>query len=143
MIGHGLPSHIANVASIASYMAVPQFGVYCGSKKYVRDLSETLNYEFKNSNIHFTCISPGGTWTEFMDNSSQKVKKSANATMMTSDQVAQIGLNAMYARKHSVITGWLNWFMCLAPKFIPSKWMMALTHHSMSMGVEYVDKRQS
>jgi uncharacterized protein len=133
---HGLPSHVANVASIASYISLPRFSAYAGSKKYVRDFTETLNYEFRNSNIHFTCINPGGTWTEFMDVSGQKMKKSANPFMMTPHQVASIALKGMINKKHSVITGWLNRLICIIPNFLPTKIVMAIGDQSMAMTVD-------
>jgi hypothetical protein len=136
MKSHGLPSHVANIASIASYISIPRFSVYSGSKKYVRDFTDTLNYEFKNTNVHFTCIHPGGTWTEFMDVSGQKIKKSGNAFMMTSDQVAMIGLKGMIAKKHTVITGWLNRLLCFLPNFLPTPLLLTLGHYSMSMAAE-------
>ena len=132
---HGAPAYLGNVASIAAYQTVPRFGVYSGTKKYVRDLTETLAFEYRKTNVSLTCISPGGTWTEFMDNSGQIVNKSAHPTMMSSKDVAKIGLNAMFNRKPAVITGILNKLACLFPRFLPSSWVLAIGHVVFSASV--------
>ena len=56
MQAHGKESYISNISSVAAYLTVPFFGLYTGTKKYVKDLTDTLRYEFKNSNISFTTI---------------------------------------------------------------------------------------
>lgn len=137
---HGLPSFMTNIASIAAYLTVPQFGVYSGSKKYVRDLTETLAYEFKDTNIHLCCVCPGGTYTEFMDHAGQSLKKAAHAGMMSVEAVVSEGLDAMFKRKPSVITGIMNKLMCLVPRFLSSRFGLFINHHGYTMSVDYKKK---
>ena len=141
MSRHNLPSYITNVASIAAYVGVPRFGVYTGSKKYVRDLTETLYHEFKNTNLHFCCVSPGGTYTEFLENANQKLKKSGHSNMMTSEEVVSIGMEAMLMKKEAVVTGWKNKLAVFFPRFFPNRWVLAISELAMSGSIDYQKDR--
>jgi len=129
------------VASIAAYQGIPLFGVYCGTKKYVRDFTEALSFEYKNSNINFCCVCPGGTYTEFTANSGQGLKKSGHAFMMSVEKAVEIGLNAMWKGETSVITGFVNWIVCHFQRFIPGKWALWIGHQAMKNSVNYIPKK--
>lgn len=135
MRDHDLESHIVNVASIAAYQAIPEFGVYCGTKKYVKDLSETLYHEYKSTNLHVCCVSPGGTYTEFMDHSGQVLKKSAQASMMSSQEVARIGIEASLKKKSAVVTGLLNNIVVFLPRLLPTNLLIKIGDLAMKMSV--------
>jgi len=140
---HGLPSYLGNIASIAAYQAVPRFGVYTGSKKYVRDLSETLAFEFRGTNISVTCISPGGTYTEFMDASGQVLKGPGRSSMMSSEKVVRIGLKALFNKRPAVVTGFMNNIICFMPRLLPASWVMAISHFAFSMSVDAAPKLEA
>ena len=140
MLAHQKPSYVTNIASVAAYQAIPYFGVYTGSKKYVKDLTDTLNYEYKKTNVHFTCVSPGGTYTEFMDHAGQVLKKSAHMGMMPAENVARIGIRAMFCKKSSVVTGCLNKIVTFLPRFFPTKWSICIGHCAMQSTVSIQGK---
>jgi short-subunit dehydrogenase len=54
---------ILNVASIASFMPVPNLAVYAASKAYVLAFSEALSEEIKGSKVTVTALCPGVTDT--------------------------------------------------------------------------------
>ncbi len=134
---HGKVSYIGNVGSVASYLSVPYFSVYGASKHFVKEFSESLNYDLKKSNISVTLIAPGGTYSEFTERSGQTLKKSAHASMMTSQAVAQIGLEGLFKRRRAVVPGWTNCVAVNFPRFLPAKWMLALNHLVMQKAVDY------
>jgi len=137
MRDHGLTSHIANVGSIASYVTVPEFSVYCATKSFVRAFSETLHHELKNSNVCVTLVSPGGTYTEFMDNAGQVLKKSAHMGMMSAEDVASIAAEGMLSRKRSVIPGVLNYMITTLPRFLPTGMLLAGAKQAMGSSIDY------
>ncbi len=137
---HGKPSFITNVASIAAYQGIPLFGVYCGTKKYVRDFTEALSYEYRNTNIHLCCVCPGGTYTEFTAHSGQNLKKAGHASMMSSEKVVQIGLKAMFEKKMTIITGVMNFIACHFGRFLPGRWALLVGHLAMNNSVSYRKK---
>ena len=58
-------SYILNIASSAAYQAVPYLSTYAASKSFVLSFSRALQHELRKTNISVTCVSPGGTDTNF------------------------------------------------------------------------------
>src|SRR6185312_2676583 len=112
MLAHAKPSFITQVASIAAFQPVGYFTVYSGTKGYIRYFSETVAFELKNTNVHIMCLCPGGTYTEFFENSGQKITTSGHATMMKAEDVAKSGLKAMLKGKTVHTPGTLNKLAC-------------------------------
>lgn len=138
MLGHRKRSYILNVASIAAFQTIPKFGTYCGSKKYVKDLTETLAFELRDSNISVTCLSPGGTYTEFMANSGQVLKSMSAPFMMRADTVARVGLNAMFSSKLQKVPGFLNLLTTTMVKFIPDRFKLKVAYFFYSKAVDEI-----
>ncbi len=121
------PAYILNVASTASYQAIPKLAIYSATKSYVLSLSRALYHELKSRNIHVTAVSPGPTDTEFSDRAQvgEKGLKAAEKTNMTPEQVAKIGVNALFDKKPEVVTGILNkigsFGAWLLPKYLTEK----------------------
>ncbi|OFZ17637.1 MAG: hypothetical protein A2X86_00880 [Bdellovibrionales bacterium GWA2_49_15] len=137
MQAHGKKSYISNVGSIASFLSVPYFSVYGATKHFVRDFTQTLNFELRKSNISVSLIAPGGTYSEFTEHSGQVLRKSAHGSMMTSELVAQIGMDRMFKGHRSIVPGFLNSLMVHFPRFLPVKWMLACNDLVMRMAVDY------
>ncbi|MCB0643948.1 MAG: SDR family oxidoreductase [Phaeodactylibacter sp.] len=97
---------IINVGSTASFMPVPFSGVYGGTKSYVLSFTEALVGELESTNITVHCLCPSGTESNFnaVANSNNKTDHSTEK-LMSSAEVAQIGLDAFLAKKHYVVTG--------------------------------------
>ncbi len=121
------PSYILNVASTAAYQAVPNLGIYSATKAFVLSFSRAMHHELKPRNISVTCVSPGGTNTEFSHRAeiSDKALKAGEKVNMSPEDVAKIGVDALFDKKAEVVTGILNkigtfgaWLM---PKFVAEK----------------------
>lgn len=103
-------SYILNIASSAGYQATPYLSLYAATKAFVRLFSRGLRRELKKSPVSVTCINPGATDTAFNDRAQigQKGRDLAKKVQMSSDDVAKLAVQAMYARKAEVITGFVN-----------------------------------
>ena len=119
--------YVLNIASSAAYQAVPYLSAYAASKSFVLSFSRGLHYELKKTNVSVTAVSPGATDTDFPNraNVGAKGKKAAEKLNMTPEAVAIQAVNAMYAGKTELITGFVNklgaalaW---LAPKAVAEK----------------------
>jgi short-subunit dehydrogenase len=133
MLSHGKPSVILNVASVAAFQPAPRFTVYAPSKIYVKIFSEILSEEMKESNIHVSCLCPGGTATEFLLNNNQTLK-SFNP-LMASEKVARLGLDGALRGKTVIIPGLMNKIFAFFPRLIPSKWNVKIAGWGMDIAV--------
>lgn len=99
-------SGIINVGSTASFMPIPYSGVYGATKSYVLSFTEALVGEMLGfPGLTITCLCPGGTESNFNAVANEKGKDNSTQKLMSSDEVAQQGLEAFLAGKHYVITG--------------------------------------
>ena len=103
-------SYILNIASNAAYQAVPYLSTYAASKSFVVSFSRALRYELRNTNVSVTCISPGGTDTDFALRAGvgKKAMKAGEKLNMTAEDVAAIALKSMFKKRREVITGLVN-----------------------------------
>lgn len=101
---------ILNIASSAAYQAVPGLSLYAASKSFVLSFSRGLQYELRNTGVTVTTVCPGGTDTDFANRAQlgPKAVKAGEKLNMQADEVAQLALDAMYAGKTELITGFLN-----------------------------------
>jgi uncharacterized protein len=104
------PAYILNVASTASYQSIPGLSIYSATKAFVLSFSRGMYHELQPKGINVTALSPGPTDTEFSDRAQvgEKGLKAAEKTNMTPQEVAKIGLEAMFDKKPEVIAGILN-----------------------------------
>jgi len=103
-------AYILNIASSAAYQAVPGLTVYAASKSFVLSLGRGLQFELKNSSVSVTTVCPGGTDTDFASRAQLGIKavKAGEKLNMNADVVAKQALDAMYAGKTELITGFIN-----------------------------------
>lgn len=118
-------SYILNVASTASYQAIPTLATYAASKSFVLLFTRGLRRELKKNNVSVTCLSPGATSTNFVDRAgmNDELKTKAEKFSMKSTDVARIAVKGMFNKKAEIIPGFMNWFTVqmtyLVPKAIP------------------------
>lgn len=139
MIEHGDDSIILNVASVASFQAVPKFAVYSASKFYVRVFSQILRHELQNTNISVSCLCPGGTATEFLDKNNQKMKGKFSP-LMSAQVVAKVGIEGAFKRKSIIVPGFFNKLSCFLPRLIPTSWSIGIAGWGMELAVIERDK---
>jgi short-subunit dehydrogenase len=120
-------AYILNIASTAAYQSVPGLNLYAASKAFVLSFSRGLKYELKKTSVSVTCISPGGTDTNFSNRAkvSAKAIKAGEKVNMTPEAVAKIAVDGMFAKKTEVITGFVNklgtFMVWLLPKALTEK----------------------
>lgn len=120
-------AYLVNIASIAAYQSTPNFAVYTSSKAFVRNFTEALHDELAGSPVSATCISPGGTHTEFHASAGAgNYGWLATRSMLTAEEVARISMSAMKKGKRNVIPGVMNKISCFGVRFVPrwfASWM--------------------
>lgn len=121
-------AYIVNIASGASYQAVPGLNIYAASKAFILSFSRGLRYELKKTTISVTAVSPGATETDFPNRAKvtgAKAQKMAAKFNMQPKEVATIAIRGMFARKAEVVTGFVNkaavFFAWLLPKNLLEK----------------------
>ncbi len=60
-------SRIINVASVAAFIPQPRLAVYSAAKRFVLDLSRSLDAELGDADLHVTAVCPKFMSTEFLD----------------------------------------------------------------------------
>jgi uncharacterized protein len=119
-------SYILNVASTASYQAVPTLATYAATKAFVVLFTRGLRLELAGSPVSVTCLSPGATSTNFIDRAGmESMKERAEKFSMKPEPVAKIAIDGMFKGKAEILPGFVNWISVqltyLMPKSIPEK----------------------
>lgn len=112
--GHG---HILLVAGIAAYQPTPILAVYGAAKAFVLSLGEALHVEL-GPRVNVTVLSPGFMDTDFSDAAGYRTPTWAQRLRLSPVKVAEIGLEAMFAGKPSVIAGGVNRFVAFFGRFL-------------------------
>lgn len=109
---------IINVASLASFQAIPSLATYAATKAFVLSLSQALWAENRSAGVRVLALCPGRTPTEF-----QEVAGTGDAEgtfgARTPEQVVAAGLQALERGASYVVPGLENhlasWLIRLAP----------------------------
>jgi len=94
------------VSSTAAYQAVPYMATYAASKAFDLLFAEALAREVERYGVRVCALCPGPTASEF-----QKVAGVPDEIVVNlepAEGVARVGLRALAAGEHSVISGFLN-----------------------------------
>lgn len=114
-----LPAQLVNIASTGAYQSVPNMALYAASKAFVRNFSEALHDEFRDTPLSVTCICPGGTETAFHAASGGgDYSWIANASTRSAEFVAHAAVHAMLSGKRTVVPGLFNKLSCFAVRFL-------------------------
>jgi len=108
---------IINVASTASFQAVPYMATYAATKAFVLSFSEAIAEENRSHGIHVMALCPGVTETNFFEAS--KIDRPPMRTIQTAEEVVDAALRAMDRQKTVAISGWTNWLVVEAERFVP------------------------
>ena len=128
MLARRDPSYVLNVASIGAYQPVPFMAAYAASKAFVRNFTEALAFELKDTPVSVTSLCPGGTRTEFFDVAQQTPSSSVERLMMSAERCADIGLKAMLRGRPNVISGGLNKLGMWLTRFAPRRGNTRMAH---------------
>lgn len=118
---HGKSSQITNIASMAAFVSMAQYSIYCGTKHFVRSFTEALAIELKESNIHFTCISPGGVATDFLEKAGQELHVKKSLVLMEPDLLVKKSLKAIGNKKLHYTPGLINQITLILMKILPKQ----------------------
>lgn len=125
---------ILNVASTASFQAIPNMAVYAASKAYVLSLSESLAIELKKKNINVTVLCPGPTKTEFSGNANVSDFAENLPIFASAEEVAKFGYKKMKQDQTIAIPGLLNRIGAGSSKLLPRKGVSTILGKIMDIG---------
>ncbi len=129
MLGRGR-GHVLNVASIGAYTPSPTYATYSATKAFVRDFTEALAYELRDTPVRVCCLCPGGTLTEFHQAAGHTMPAAFKATFQTAEAVAGTGLAALFGGRRNVVAGFINKLSMFLLRFMPRRsivWITAMT----------------
>ena len=102
-------SYILNVASVASFLAIPHFSIYAATKAFVLSFSRSLRFDVADKGIKVSCLCPGATESEFLKVAGMEaIAKKADGMYMTAEAVAKIGVRGMMRGKAEIVPGVIN-----------------------------------
>ena len=104
----GEGGYILQVASASAFLPTPYVASYAATKAYVLSFSEALTFEFRHSGVSVTTLYPGITRTEFNAHADAKSPAFMNPSILSAEQVARIGLRAMFSRRRAIVPGLIN-----------------------------------
>jgi len=108
---------IINVASTAGFQPVPYMATYAATKAFVLSFSEALWDENRAHGVHVMALCPGVTETNFFEVAG--IDRPPMRTVQTPEEVVETALRALNRKKSLVISGWANWFVVEAERFVP------------------------
>jgi short-subunit dehydrogenase len=120
--------HILLVASVGAYTPSPLAASYSAAKSYVLSLGVALNVELA-PDVGVTVVSPGLMETEFHDVAGWTMKASMRRSVLTTEKVAAIGLEAMFARRSSVVAGRLNGLGAFTSRLLPRSMLARMAYN--------------
>lgn len=118
-------AYILNVSSMGGFLPVPGQTIYGASKAAVRMLSEGLDAELSDTNVHVSYVMPGGIQTNITKNSGLKDPKDMDGGIMMSlmlkpEKAAHLILRAIKHNKlHNRIgkdSRFMYWLYKLSPR---------------------------
>lgn len=112
--------HILNVSSISAVRALPGIGYYGSSKKYLRGFSRALRTELGPHGVGVTCLLPGATDTALYDPATTPIGLARRlGVMMSAADVAEAGVDALFAGRAECTPGVLARSMALGISLVP------------------------
>jgi uncharacterized protein len=108
------------VASTGAYQGVPYMATYAASKAFDLLFAEALAEEVKRYGVHVCALCPGPTVSEFQEVAGVP-SQMAMGLEETAGKVARIGLRALAAGEHSVISGFTNWLGVEVQRITPRR----------------------
>ena len=110
---------LINVASTASFQAVPYMNVYSAAKAYVLSFTEALGEELREYGIRVMALCPGYTKTEFQAVAGVKYDDTRFRSVMSAAACARAGLDDFDKGKRISVTGLGNKLLVLSSWIAP------------------------
>lgn len=126
--------YVLQVASNGAFQPSSGYAVYGGTKSFVHSFSQAVSYELRDTPVQMTVVSPGPARTEFHEVSSQgRDNWYIQLTLMSSERVARIGVQALFRGKSGVVPGWINATAAWFAQRLPRRWAAALAGWTMGV----------
>ncbi len=135
-------AHIVNISSVFGLIAAPNQSAYSAAKFAVRGFTESLRHELRGSNIHVSCIHPGGVKSNISKNarfiSSPGGKTHAQLNVAfekfsktTTDKTAKAIVKSIKKQKERVVVGMDAAFADVIQRIMPQRygWMSRIMSH--------------
>jgi len=110
---------ILNVASGASFCAVPMLAAYAATKAYVLSFSESLAYELQGTGVSVTCLCPWPTRSGIQESAGLYDCRAHRGKLADPAYVARVGLAASKRGNVIAIPGLKNRLLVFAMRFFP------------------------
>ena len=108
---------IINVASTASFQAVPFMATYAATKAFVLSFSEALWEENRAYGIKVMALCPGVTETNFFE--AARGHKPPARVSQTPEEVVDTALRGLARGRSHIISGWTNFLMTQSERLAP------------------------
>ncbi|MCU1265954.1 MAG: hypothetical protein JWM21_2272 [Acidobacteria bacterium] len=108
---------IINVASTAAFQPVPFMNTYAATKAFVLSFSEALWEENRTFGVTVMGLCPGVTETNFFE--AAHGSKPPARSSQTPEEVVDTAMSGLAHRQSSIVSGWTNFFMVEAERFVP------------------------
>lgn len=108
---------IINVASTASFQAVPFMATYAATKAFVLSFSEALWEENRGHGIKVMALCPGVTETNFFE--AARGHKPPARVSQTPEEVVDTALRGLARGRSHIISGWTNFLMTQSERLAP------------------------
>lgn len=144
--------HIVNISSINGIIPNPNNGPYCAAKFAVKGYTETLAQEMHGTNIHVSCVHPGGIKTNIARNGRVNramfglTKETATNIYeeklfrTTADDAAKIIISGIKRNKRRILVGADAKFLDLLTRFFPVTAVTLSTLFTRRIAREYTGK---
>lgn len=118
---------VVNVASTAAFQPTPYMGAaYGATKAFVLSFSEALWEECRTSGVTVMALCPGPTSTGFFDVAGM-AEGSMPVGAQTPDEVVEVALQGLKAKRPSVISGWMNYALAQSSRLAPREIVARVT----------------
>ncbi len=111
---------IINVSSTASFQPVPFTSLYAATKAFVTSFSMALAEEVSEYGVKVVALCPGGTATNFFDNS-QYSKRDFPGGLQAPEEVVAVGLRALDRGRSLAIPRLINRLMVFSLRLAPRR----------------------
>lgn len=118
--------YILVVSSVSAWMAYPTIAMYCSTKAFLGNLSQSLWYEYRMDGVGVTALFPGAVDTPLYSLSPSKRKWLRRAgVMLGPSEVVRKALKGMFKKKRRVVPGVFNSLSLFLVRITPS-WVIRL-----------------
>jgi len=123
--------HVLIISSISAWRDFPGIGYYGSSKKYLRGFACALRSELGVYGVGVTCLAPGPTLTGLYGQEGAAVRWARRlGVMMSAEEVAQAGLEAMFAGEAECVPGRLARVLAAVGAAMPQASIDVLRRHA-------------